>query len=57
MPLHPRSGGTRQMPEYKCSICGGTTDKLKICCGKPVEEVFEVKPKGKLRERHKAEES
>jgi len=44
------------MPEYKCYICGGTTEKMKICCGRPVEKVFEVKPKGKLRKRSKSEE-
>ena len=31
------------MSKYRCTICGGTADNLKICCGKEMLKIIEHK--------------
>ncbi len=31
--------------KYKCKVCGGTADKLKICCGEEMTPVNEKSDK------------
>lgn len=40
------------MAKYRCTICGGTADVVKICCGKETLKIIEHKmPEKNKKER------